>query len=143
LAKIVKTLKILQELQTSCDSPAVEKFQFVPGKSLSDEDDVLELQRGELFHDVPVGYIRGDDGLPQLDPDVTAQHVMKMFFELFQSLGSSNALFQHLAAHNIKLPSRTRGGPIKWRLEARTTVYGLLKHPFYAGAYGYGRRKNY
>ena len=102
-----------------------------------------KAQRGELFHDVPVGYIRGDDGLPQLDPDVSAQHVMKMFFELFESLGSSNALFQHLAVHNIKLPFRTRGGPIQWRLAAKTTVYELLKHPLYAGAYGYGKRKRY
>lgn len=102
-----------------------------------------KAQRGELFHDVPVGYVKGDDGLPQFDPDVSAQHAMKMFFELFESLGSSNALFQHLAAHNIKLPFRTRGGPIEWRLAAKTTVYGLLKHPLYAGAYGYGRRKNY
>ena len=102
-----------------------------------------KAQRGELFHDVPVGYIRGDDGLPQFDPDVSAQHVMKMFFELFESLGSSHALFQHLAAHNIKLPFRAHGGPIEWRLAAKTTVYGLLKHPLYAGAYGYGRRKNY
>lgn len=102
-----------------------------------------KAQRGELFHDVPVGYIRGDDGLPLFDPDVSAQHAMKMFFELFQSLGSSHALFQHLAAHNIKLPFRTHGGPIDWRLAAKTTVYELLKHPLYAGAYGYGKRKNY
>lgn len=25
-------------------------------------------QHGELFHDVPVGYVRGDNGLPQFDP---------------------------------------------------------------------------
>jgi DNA invertase Pin-like site-specific DNA recombinase len=29
-----------------------------------------KAQRGELFHDVPVGYIRGDDGLPLFDPNV-------------------------------------------------------------------------
>lgn len=102
-----------------------------------------KAQRGELFHDVPVGYVRGDDGLPLLDPDVSAQHAMKMFFDLFESVGSSHGLFLHLATHNIKLPFRTRGGPIEWRLPAKTTVYGLLKHPLYAGAYGYGVRKNY
>lgn len=102
-----------------------------------------KAQRGELFHDVPVGFVRGDNGLPQFDPDVSAQHAMKMFFDLFESLGSSNALFQHLAAYDIKLPFRTHGGPIEWRLAAKTTVYELLKHPLYAGAYGYGKRKNY
>ncbi|MEJ7589993.1 MAG: recombinase family protein [Planctomycetaceae bacterium] len=102
-----------------------------------------KAQRGELFHDVPVGFVKGDDGLPQLDPDVSAQHAMRLFFDMFESQGSSHALFQHLAAHDIKLPFRTRGGPIDWRLAAKTTVYELLKHPLYAGAYGYGKRKNY
>lgn len=102
-----------------------------------------KAQRGELFHDVPVGYVLDEAGLPQLDPDVSARHVMRMFFDLFQSLGSSHALFHYLAAHNIKLPFRDRGGHLDWRLPAKTTVYGLLKHPLYAGAYGYGIRKNY
>jgi DNA invertase Pin-like site-specific DNA recombinase len=102
-----------------------------------------KAQRGELFHDAPVGYVLDEQGLPQLDPDESARHVMKMFFDLFESLGSSNALFQHLADHRIRLPFRDRGGPIDWRLPGKTTVYGLLKHPLYAGAYGYGVRTNY
>jgi DNA invertase Pin-like site-specific DNA recombinase len=106
-----------------------------------------KAQRGQLFHDVPVGYVLDERGLPQLDPDESARHVMKMFFELFQTLGSSNALFHHLSEHNIKLPfrenRRDRMGLIMWRLAAKTTVYQLLKHPLYAGAYGYGRRKRY
>ena len=102
-----------------------------------------KAQRGELFHDVPVGYVLDEAGLPQLDPDESARHVMRMFFELFESLGSSHALFHHLAKHTIKLPFRNRGGRIDWRVPAKTTVYGLLKHPLYSGAYGYGVRKNY
>ncbi len=102
-----------------------------------------KAQRGELFHDVPVGYVLNEQGLPQLDPDESARHVMKMFFDLFESLGSSCALFHHLAKHQIRLPFRDRSGPIDWRLPAKTTVYELLKHPLYAGVYGYGRRKNY
>ena len=106
-----------------------------------------KAQRGELFHDVPVGYVLDEHGLPQLDPDESARHVMKTFFERFESLGSSHALFHHLAEHNIKLPFREnrhdRAGRTDWRLAAKTTVYELLKHPLYAGAYGYSRRKNY
>lgn len=102
-----------------------------------------KAQRGELFHEMPVGYVRNEQGLAALDPDVSAQHVMRMFFNLFESVGSSHALFHHLAEHNIQLPFRDRGGPIDWRVPARTTVYELLKHPLYAGAYGYGVKKNY
>jgi DNA invertase Pin-like site-specific DNA recombinase len=106
-----------------------------------------KAQRGELFHDVPVGYVLDEQGLPQLDPDESARHVMTMFFELFETLGSSHALFHHLAEHNIRLPfrenRRDRAAPIAWRLAAKSTVYELLRHPLYAGAYGFGRKKRY
>ncbi len=106
-----------------------------------------KAQRGELFHDVPVGYVLDQRGLPMLDADESARHAMTMFFELFQTLGSSHALFHHLAEQNIRLPFRENrrdvGGNIDWRLPAKTTVYQLLRHPLYAGAYGYGRRKRY
>lgn len=102
-----------------------------------------KAQRGELFHDMPVGYVRDERGLAVFDPDVSAQHAMRMFFSLFESVGSSHGLFHHLAEHNIKLPFRDRGGPIDWRVPARTTVYELLRHPLYAGTYGYGKKKNY
>ena len=87
--------------------------------------------------------MKGDDGLPRFDSDISAQHAMKMFFELFESVGSSHGLFLRPATQSIKLLFRTRGGPIEWRLPAKTTVCELLKHPLYAGAYGYGKRKNY
>lgn len=106
-----------------------------------------KAQRGELFHDVPVGYVLDAQGSPQLDPDQSARRVMQLFFDQFEITGSSHALFQYLAEHNIRLPFRQRRGgvssDIQWRLAAKTTVYGLLKHPLYAGAYGYGRTKRY
>ena len=106
-----------------------------------------KAHRGELFHHVPVGYVLDEAGLPQLDPDESARHVMRIFFELFETLGSSNALFRHLAEHNIKLPfrdnCRDRSGGIDWRVPAKTTVYDLLKHPLYSGTYGYGLQRNY
>jgi DNA invertase Pin-like site-specific DNA recombinase len=106
-----------------------------------------KAQRGELFHDVPVGYVLNSQRLPQLDPDESARHVMQMFFRQFEILGSSNALFQYLAEHQICLPFRERKGglisEIDWRVATKTTVYELLKHPLYAGTYGYGRKKKY
>ena len=35
-----------------------------------------KARRGELFHDVPVGYMLDSRGLPVLDPDESARHVM-------------------------------------------------------------------
>ena len=102
-----------------------------------------KAERGELFHEMPVGYVRDEAGLPQKDLDESARHAMENFFRLFQTLGSAHRLFHHLAEHQIKLPFRNGGGPIDWRVPGKTTVYEVLKHPLYAGAYGYGIRKNY
>jgi hypothetical protein len=98
---------------------------------------------GKLFHDVPVGYVKNEAGLAELDPDESARHAIQTFFRLFETLGSSHALFHHLAEHNIRLPFRDARGCLGWRLAAKTTVYDLLRHPLYAGAYGYGRKKRY
>lgn len=106
-----------------------------------------KASRGELFHDVPVGYMLDSRGLPVLDPDESARHVMKFFFELFQTIGSASGLFRHLAEHNIRLPFRENrrdgSSSIDWRLPGKATVYGLLKHPLYAGAFGYRRFRRY
>ena len=103
-----------------------------------------KAQRGELFHDFPVGFVKGPSGLPQLDPDQSAQLVMKSFFELFDRLGSSHALFHHCATHQIKLPyHELNESEINWRVPSKAHVYEILKHPLYAGTYAYGKRKNY
>lgn len=104
---------------------------------------VNKAERGELFHELPVGYVRDETGLPELDPDESAQHTMRSFFQLFESVGSAHGLFHHLAEQKIGLPFRDKTGRLDWRLPGKTTVYELLKHPLYAGAYGYGRKKQY
>lgn len=109
-----------------------------------------KAKRGELFYDMPVGFVPDEAGLPRLDPDESARHAMQTFFRLFESLGSGSGLFHHLARNQIKLPfrngtsnSRGHDSEIDWRVPSKTTVLELLKNPLYAGAYGYGRRKNY
>jgi DNA invertase Pin-like site-specific DNA recombinase len=109
-----------------------------------------KAERGELFHEMPVGFVPDEAGLPQLDPDESARHAMSTFFRLFDSLGSGSKLFHHLARNQIKLPFRdgTANSPghdsaIDWRIPSKATVLELLKNPLYAGAYSYGRRKNY
>lgn len=109
-----------------------------------------KAERGELFQDLPVGFVPDEGGLPELDPDESARHAMQMFFRLFESLGSGSKLFHHLAKRQIKLPFRNRSSrlpghdsSIDWRIPSKATVLELLKNPLYAGAYSYGRRKNY
>lgn len=102
-----------------------------------------KAQRGELFHELPVGYTRDELGRPRLDPDESARHVMTMFFSMFETIGSAHGLFHHLSSSRTLLPFRDRGGLLAWKLPSKSTVAAILKHPLYAGAYGYGRRANY
>ncbi len=106
-----------------------------------------KAKRGELFHDVPVGYVLDCEGLPQLDPDESARRVMQLFFRQFEIVGSASSLFRYLSEHQIQLPFRRHkdriNDPIDWRFAAKSTVYEILKHPVYGGTYSYGRKKNY
>lgn len=109
-----------------------------------------KAERGQLFHDIPVGFVLNEQGQPELDPDASARAVMHQFFRSFEELGSAAKLFRYLVEHDLKLPFRRlprlgidSSGKIHWRLAAATTVLEILKHPLHAGAYGYGRRKNY
>ena len=110
-----------------------------------------KAERGELFQNMPVGFVPDEAGLPRLDPDESAQDAMRMFFRLFESLGSGSKLFHHLrqarhqAAHSHWTFQDMQGhdSEINWRIPSKATILELLKNPLHAGAYGYGRRKNY
>jgi len=102
-----------------------------------------KAERGELFHDVPVGYVKNADGLPELDPDESARETIHTVFRQFELVGSAHGLFHYLIEHGIRLPFRDAAGQLTWRLASKTGVGELIKHPLYAGAYGYGRKKRY
>jgi DNA invertase Pin-like site-specific DNA recombinase len=102
-----------------------------------------KAERGELFHDVPVGYVKNAEGVPELDPDESAREAIHTFFRRFEQVGSANGLFHHLNEHGIRLPFRDAAGQLTWHLASKSAVGELIKHPLYAGAYGYGRKKRY
>src|ERR671939_406763 len=68
----------------------------------------------------------------------------ELFFNLFEQRRTINGVLVYLAAHDVRLPARLRGGPSKgeltWRRPNRHTLGEMLTDPAYAGAYAYGRR---
>src|SRR3954447_5236822 len=103
-----------------------------------------KAQRGELFFNLPRGYMRRASGEIALDPDEQVQAVIRLVFALFEQQRTINSVLVYLAAHDIQLPYRLRGGPAKgelvWRTPNRYTLKEMLTNPAYAGAYVYGRR---
>lgn len=104
---------------------------------------LFKAQRGELFLDLPSGYVKLPTGGIALDPDEQVRAVVQMIFEKFTELGSVRAVFRYMLLHGICLGIRPHDGPnrsqLEWRRPCTTTLYGILHHPYYAGAYAYGR----
>jgi DNA invertase Pin-like site-specific DNA recombinase len=103
-----------------------------------------KARRGELSFNLPRGYVRRPSGEVALDPDEQAQAVVRLVFDLFDQRRTINGVLVYLAAHDVRLPNRLRGGPAKgelvWRRPNRHTLGEMLTNPAYAGAYAYGRR---
>lgn len=104
---------------------------------------LFKAQRGELFLDLPVGYVKVPAGGIALDPDEQVRAVVSLIFEKFTELGSVRAVFRYLLRQGIRLGIRPHDGPnrgqLEWRRPCPATLYSILNHPFYSGTYAYGR----
>lgn len=102
-----------------------------------------KARRGELFGFVPIGYVRTPEGGVGLDPDEQARAAVHLVFEKMVELRSARQAHAFLIANDIRLGVRSYRGPDKgtltWRRPRLSTIYDMLRHPFYAGAYVYGR----
>jgi DNA invertase Pin-like site-specific DNA recombinase len=72
---------------------------------------LAKARRGELVVALPVGYVRRPSGEAVLDPDEQVQAVVRLVFDLFDRLGTINAVLCYLADNNIQLGVRLREGP--------------------------------
>ena len=102
-------------------------------------------RRGEWLGATPMGYVLGPNRKLVLDPDEQVQQAVRQVFEQFERLGSISALLRHFHEQGLLLPHREQtaasSGKIDWRRPHRETVRNLLRHPAYAGAFTWGRRR--
>ncbi len=101
-----------------------------------------KAHRGELRISVPVGYIWHREVGLGFDPDVRLQEAIHLIFERFRKLSSARQVLLSLAADGVHFPRPSDGKkmvsfdwtPIRYR-----NVISVLKNPFYAGVYVYGK----
>jgi DNA invertase Pin-like site-specific DNA recombinase len=102
-----------------------------------------KAQRGELFAAVPIGYVKTPSGEVIFDPDEQVRAVVALIFAKFEELGSGMAVFRYLLQHDIRVGVRVhegaKRGQLEWRRPCSGTIYGILRHPIYAGTYVHGR----
>ena len=104
---------------------------------------LAKARRGELAVPLPTGFVRRPSAEVALDPDEQVQAVVRLVFDLFERLGTVNAVLCFLADNHIQLGVRLREGPergeLQWRRPSRTGLQNMLRNPAYAGIYAYGR----
>lgn len=101
-----------------------------------------KARRGELRIGVPIGYLWHREIGLDFDPDLRIQEVVRLIFARFRELGSARQVFLSLLGDQVHFPRPSDGKrlasfdwvPIRYR-----NVISVLKNPFYAGAYAYGK----
>ncbi len=101
-----------------------------------------KARRGELRISVPIGYVWHREYGLTLDPDQRLQEVIRLVFERFRQVASARQVLLSLAAEKVCFPRPSDGKKLvsfDWTPIRYRCVIALLKNPFYAGAYIYGK----
>ena len=102
----------------------------------------LKASRGALRISVPVGYVWHRDTGLSLDPDLRLQEVIRSVFARFRSLGSARQVLLSMTADGAHFPRPSEQGRMisfEWAPLRYRNIITLLKNPFYAGVYVYGK----
>jgi excisionase family DNA binding protein len=101
-----------------------------------------KAHRGELRISVPIGYCWHRETGLGLDPDLRVQEVIRLVFARFRELGSARQVLLSMTADQAHFPRPSDGKKLttfEWRPIRYRSVISVLKNPFYAGAYAYGK----
>lgn len=102
-----------------------------------------KAKRGELGFRLPPGYVWDGAGRVVPDPDERVRSAIALVFRVFRQTWSVRQTFKWFQDEEVELPVwevRKGGIGFVWKLPTLPWVQGVLKNPFYAGAYVYGRR---
>jgi DNA invertase Pin-like site-specific DNA recombinase len=100
-----------------------------------------KARRGELFKRLPVGYIKDATGKVVQHSDRRVVEAIQLAFTKFRELWSVRQTFQWFRDHDVELPANPiRGTRLVWKIPSQSLVRDILRNPFYAGAYVWGRR---
>lgn len=101
-----------------------------------------KARRGELRISVPIGYLWHREVGLGFDPDLRVQEVIRLIFARFRELGSARQAFLSLLGEQVHFPRPSDGKKLvsfEWTPIRYRNVISVLKNPFHAGAYAYGK----
>lgn len=98
--------------------------------------------RGDLRIGVPVGYSWHREVGLGLDPSLRVQEAVRAVFARFSHLGSARQVLLSLSVEQTHFPRPSDGKTLvsfDWTPVRYRNIISVLKNPFYAGAYAYGK----
>src|SRR6201988_1573092 len=100
-----------------------------------------KARRGELFKRLPIGYARDPVGKVMFHPDRRVCEAIQLVFAKFRELWSVRQTFQWFRDHDLELPANPiQGTQLIWKVPSQSLIRDILRNPFYAGTYVWGRR---
>src|SRR2546422_3353215 len=100
-----------------------------------------KARRGELLKRLPVGYGVDAMGKVALHPDRRVCEAVQLVFASFRERWSVRQTFQWFRDHDFELPANPiQGTQLVWKIPSQSLIGDILRNPFYAGAYVWGRR---
>lgn len=104
-----------------------------------------KAKKGELHASLPVGLIYDQEGKTTLDTDEQVRSTIALVFKIFRECGSAFGVMRYFVNNNLQFPKRIYGkiwnGKLVWTPLRQHRVCSILRNPFYAGAYVFGRYK--
>jgi DNA invertase Pin-like site-specific DNA recombinase len=101
-----------------------------------------KARRGEFLSNVPIGFLKSDDGVLEKDPDERIRRSIDLVFTKFLEFASVRQVLIWFMEHELTIPARTMNGETHWRRPAYGNIYRVLTNPIYGGAYAYGKTES-
>lgn len=121
---------------------SISEFELGVIRSRMYEAARSKARRGELRISAPIGFAWDRHVGLDLDPDRRLQEVIRLVFQKFRELGSARQVLLWMASETIHFPYPSNGRTLTsfdWRPIRYRNVISILKNPFYAGVYAYGK----
>jgi hypothetical protein len=101
-----------------------------------------KAKRGEFKRQIPPGYIWDASEKTVKDPNKRIQDSIQLIFKKFREIQSIRQTYLWFHIENIEVPvlkDKSGKKEIVWKLPEKSYLQAMLKNPFYAGVYVWGR----
>jgi DNA invertase Pin-like site-specific DNA recombinase len=123
---------------------SVSEYELSLFRQRSQEAIRAKAKRGALHFTLPAGLSWTPDGQIELHPDRRVQQAIRLVLAKLSAFGSVRQVLMWCRDECVSLPTLESARPraITWRLPTYQMVLSMVRSPFYAGAYAFGRRES-